>query len=585
MASARYEVVSSTVEQLFASGSSSFRVPPFQRGYAWGKEEVSQLLDDFFGPGSDEQLPYFLGSLVLAKDANEPDGALLVLDGQQRLTTLALVLAALIHALREMGHDRASEWLGYLFTSPVMGPRTLKIRLQIEDACRYEPLVQGEEPPNPAMRHNVDRAATVVQDYLSEQFSRLEGESGIEAKQTVCLRLLQRVLNSVELVKITAPSEGDAFKLFETLNDRGLALSAADLVKNKLFAQCGDEIDEVSASWANMIATTQSEDVVSFLRYYWMATKGFVRRSGLYDAYRSHLQGMEKTAAAMFALDLEDAAKSYRSVVEPRVVRAEIQTQRGTLANSFVNDSVLAMLERLLVFRARSCRTVLLGAMISRPELLDAITRLCQSVTVRYSVIGQRNPNLLERLYAEACERVRRTSTEYIDVADIFMDDIPSDSDFSELLRDSDWMSPNATKRELLVAMNEQASDGEVELAGSSRVHVDHILPKSLRASALREGGMSQHEGKELVGRLGNVTLLSGRRNRELSDGPFSKKRAVFSNSDIAITRRLASHENWTSDRIAERTEELIKLAIVAFPHPAALAQTVKIPGCCGGPS
>jgi hypothetical protein len=123
--------------------------------------------------------------------------------------------------------------------------------------------------------------------------------------------MLSRLIYGVEFVKITAPSERDAFRLFETLNDRGLALSAADLIKNKLFSRCEEELDDAIESWSNLLLLTKDDDVVNFLRSYWIAFEGFARKRGLYDLYKNRIDQMGSTEATLFVLDLEDVAKSY----------------------------------------------------------------------------------------------------------------------------------------------------------------------------------------------------------------------------------------------------------------------------------
>ena len=117
MANSKYEVVSQTVEGLLSLGTAQFEVPPFQRTYSWGADEINQLIDDVFGESPelpDNELPYFLGSIVLATKEDGASGPDLILDGQQRLTTLSLLISVLIQKLDESGAEDVSDYRAYL---------------------------------------------------------------------------------------------------------------------------------------------------------------------------------------------------------------------------------------------------------------------------------------------------------------------------------------------------------------------------------------------------------------------------------------------------------------------------------------
>ncbi len=142
MTSSRYEVVSQSIEELLSPGAAQFEVPAFQRTYVWGADEINQLIDDVFGESSGGDLPYFLGSMVLAhKEENDRSGPALVLDGQQRLTTISLMIAALIQKAVETGAEEANDYKTYLFSRREKRERKARITLQNEDQKVYQSLV------------------------------------------------------------------------------------------------------------------------------------------------------------------------------------------------------------------------------------------------------------------------------------------------------------------------------------------------------------------------------------------------------------------------------------------------------------
>jgi hypothetical protein len=564
MTNSKYEVVSQTVEVLLSPGAAQFEVPPFQRVYSWGSDEINQLIDDIFGespelPGS--ELPYFLGSIVLAaKEDNgnsEPDQ---ILDGQQRLTTLSLIIAALIQKLDSNGADDTGIYRTYLFSRRVRGQAKPKIVLQDEDRRTYESLIREPLKYKDVSYKNTSLGIALAKVYTAiEQYADQAGTKS--AANDFYGMMLERLLYDVELVRITAPSEKDAFRLFETLNDRGLALSAADLIKNKLFSRCGTEIDDATDAWSNVVSYTKDDDIVDFLRYFWIAVHGPVRKRGLYDRCKDYINTLGSTEAALMAIDLEDTAKSYEQIVNP-----------NPKTNPW-GEEVANALERLNSSRARGCRPAILACSKFRPPDVPKMVKICESITVRHSIVGEKSANRLEDFYGEICKALRKSRSPLEEIFTIdplpqFLSEIPSDEEFTSKLKNMEILSVTPAWREILVRINSELGTGETKVENPTRVHVDHILPQNPRATALTEANLSMDEATKLIPRIGNLTLLSGRKNREGSNKPFSTKRESYAKSEIAMTKQLRVFNRWGQAQIEDRSKELTDLAAKLYPHP-----------------
>jgi hypothetical protein len=277
---------------------------------------------------------------------------------------LSLLISVLIDKTREAGKTDADWNKMYLFSRSQKGKQTPKVILQPDDAKVFEILID-----QPRRFTETALKATSLGEAIARIFALLEdfAESPqYKDSSNPYEEMLSRLIYGVEFVKITAPSERDAFRLFETLNDRGLALSAADLIKNKLFSRCEEELDDAIESWSNLLLLTKDDDVVNFLRSYWIAFEGFARKRGLYDLYKNRIDQMGSTEATLFVLDLEDVAKSYEQIVTPNLTRSQW------------GPEVAAVLDRLSnSYRARSCRPVLLSFAKSRPNDMERIAKLC----------------------------------------------------------------------------------------------------------------------------------------------------------------------------------------------------------------
>lgn len=558
MATARYEVLSQTIEVLLSPGSALFDVPIFQRSYAWGAEEIGQLMDDVFGEADRAELPYFLGSVVLAAKDESSTGRKgdLVLDGQQRLTTISLLIAALIFKMKQAGDEDAIENNTYLFSKAMKGKKSPKLTLQKEDAAAFEALLTNPDSRN-EQKYKTSRVSFAFNRLILDLEKYANENTEFSKEANPYQKMLQRLLYDVELVRITAPSERDAFRLFETLNDRGLSLSAADLIKNKLFSQCGGELEDAVEAWTGMLGMIADDDVVNYLRAYWISFHGFARKRRLYDYYRGHIEKLSPVEAALFAIKLDDTSRAYNQIIAPN--------PKG----SSWRDDVVEILERLELLRAKSCRPVLLALSRSGQEEMLCGAQICESIAIRYSLVGEKNPNVLEAIYSDICKTIRDSSDPWQDIlGSRHLLEIPDDEEFREKLLTVSVSTINSGWREFLSKLNAFNGTGETKIQRGGRVHVEHILSQTPRASALSEAGLSQEEAGLLIYKIGNLTLLSGKKNKQASNRPFSEKVAHYSSSEIAMTRRIGELVSWSKSQIDERTKEMADLAVTAFPHP-----------------
>ena len=346
-----YSVDNMSVSKVLGSVSPLYSIPNFQRRYAWTDKEVGELLYDLYDEikwtgDLEDEAPYFLGSVVVA--GNEDTESELILDGQQRLVTISLLLASIRHLLIEQKYYGANEDIYELLVQKSKGRRRnrdnqIKIKLQKEDAEAYTSLI--EDPTLCKSRElKGSLLARAVQKILTDvigKYMKAALETGI-SKQEALLIMLDKVVELVMFVKITAPSESDAFRLFETLNDRGLALNAADLIKNRLLAKCSElrNLNEAVEAWRNLVEFVGEGEVVNFLRYYWIAFHGSVRKRDLYKAFEVHLRKLTPQQALIFIKDLRKAARNYNKIINPNHEKSGWDAATG------------AVLSRLLTYGA-----------------------------------------------------------------------------------------------------------------------------------------------------------------------------------------------------------------------------------------
>lgn len=556
----RYDVKTRTTDQLLRDADPPFVIPEFQRGYAWQPEEVEELVEDLFPadgawiarPDADT---YFLGSLVVAK----VPGELRVLDGQQRLTTLSLLLAVLRARLGTVSSVGQEDITNRLLVGPWGKPKQPVIRLQPDDADVYREALDG--PAKCASGPNRQTPIGRATRCLVEAVDQLVASRAPVREALVVPAMIQRVLEGIELVLIEASDESMAFRLFETLNDRGLPLNAADLVKNKLFALAHGQLAAVRASWDRVIDLVPSGEILHFLRHFWIARDGrSISKLRLYETCADAVDGKTPVEIAELSRELEEAAKIYQGIAKPR--REPHPWMRATME----------ALDRLSVLRARSCRPALLACAQRAPADFDWFVEVCESAVIRHTVVGGRNPNQLERAYADICREMKAGVDVRSAAASALGPVVPNDVAFADAFASMAMPAASTPTRVLLMRLNAIEGTGELPIAGPRDVHVEHVLPQRPSADALKESECTRSDAAELAPRIGNLTLLSGKKNMSLSNAPFSVKRPELESSEIALNRSIARSKRWRRAEIEGRGRRLAQEALAAWRWDSQLA-------------
>jgi len=370
-----------SLRSLLAIDEQQFRIPPYQRPYAWTSEQVDDLWDDLV---DNLDSGHFLGSLVVsAEDEARPQ----VIDGQQRLTTLMLLLAA----LREESHARD-------MTKQVQRIDARLIADDLADGDAYfkfktgtanwpvfrDVVLRGPGDPQRKTADDFDKATRARNRPLLDNLARLRSRliaqlAGLPSgDQRSWLEQFHKfLLERVELVVIEVKSLADAFLLFETLNDRGLQLSAADLLKSHLLGEiarkAGDEdVDAAASSWDAMLEDLGAGvDVSRFLRHYLLSRYPKVQKDDVFGLFK---QLVADNGAGGVLHELKIAAGHYGEFENPSKVS---------------HEPTRMVLQDLQTLRAVTCYIALLPARryLSELDFLD-YARLAEVLTFRYSSVA-----------------------------------------------------------------------------------------------------------------------------------------------------------------------------------------------------
>ena len=555
-----FNTTNMTFRQLMGNGL-SYRVPQFQRDYSWDADEWDDLWLDIVGLFGDEPEPaHYMGYLVLqSADSRSFD----IIDGQQRMTTLSLLMLAAVSHLNDLAAPDVPEdpqyrrsqqlrgnYIGYL--DPVsLVPRSKLTLNRHNDRFYQNYLVPLERLPQRglnASEHLLRRAFNSFKERIRDHCGE-DGES--------VARFVDGAVDKLFFTVITVTDELNAFKVFETLNARGVRLSATDLLKNYLFSVVSRggthdaEIRTLEDRWEDIVGLLGSESFPEFLRVFWNSRHRLVRKANLFKTIRDAIG--DKAGAFELIRDLDRQARVY----------AELRSPETGSWTPHERDS----LTQLQMFNVRQPLSVLLAVFDRFAEAdregFGRFLRAIATVSFRYNVICGRKSNEQEAMYNRIAREVSEGRVVGVATAIAALRPVyPQDAEFRAAFAEKTLRTTSSRNRKLarfiLFKLEEKLSGNSFELE-SARYDIEHVLPENPDDDW---GQFDEQQRDASTHRLGNMTLLESARNRELGNKGFADKRRVFGESEFAITQRLAQEfDAWTMDRIRSRQGWMAKQA------------------------
>jgi hypothetical protein len=503
---------------------------------------------------------YFLGTVVFSGDSTSQTGGLpAVIDGQQRLATASLLLAAIRNVFVFEGKQERVEIIERFLLDRDTRTLELEPRLTLnEDNAEYFELtqlpqlgtVQQLQPKGPSNK-KIAGAAKLLADLVAD-FVQQSGENW--EKELVELQLYVR--DRAKVVVLDVPDEANAYLIFETLNDRGLDLTIADLLKNYLFSRADKKIDSVKQNWDRALGALDIGDddklQTTFLRHYWSSRYGYTREKGL---YRSIKQRVTSPAQALaFSSELVDAARQYSALRNPS---HSFWSSYGTPTR--------ANLDTLLLLDVTQSRPLLLAAMQHwSPAQVQKTLQNLVSWSVRLIVVGGAGSGTTEAAFSTAAVKIREGKVKDAKgLSKTLASIVPDDSQFEAAFS---VMSKKARHARYFLHALQRYIDrkGSPELitnADETQVNLEHILPRDADPSEWPNFDADEHAS--LFNRLGNEVLLDAKENGALNAKGFKEKAEVYKKSALSLTSAVEEKfEDWEPEAIAQRQKELAALAV-----------------------
>lgn len=531
-------------------------MPPYQRSYAWGKEQVETFWWDLRSALDAEDPDYFLGTIVYTSGNGQPAT---VIDGQQRLATATMLFTAIRDEfLRRDDSYRAgvveADYVASLaLKSAELTPR-VSLNREDDEFFRSWVLAHPDSRPgvtadlsasNKRLKFALERLAELLAEHLNSVGPTWE---------STLLRWIDLLEYQARVITVEVSDDADAFLIFETLNDRGLDLTVADLLKNYLFGLSRKDVTRVETAWLSVLETLDTsateETLTMFLRHYWSSLHGATRERELYARLKREIR--TSAAAVTFTEALDEAAPYYAGLLNSSHPVWETWPGIQPVSETFLRLG----LERN--------RPMILAAMqfFDRgefPRFLSAIVNWLVRGLIAGGVV---EGGTAEAAFAEAATKISSgqiTTTEEVlrELGDV----VASDREFVDAFRGA-RVNRTRLARYYLICLK-QTEEGEQHPAIVSDSTEDewslHLaLPR--RAQPDEWPAFPEDTIGQLANRLGNQFVLS--RDTELPEDPAERAVAI---SEGGLPSPLQA-DQWSADAINERQAELAEIAPRTWP-------------------
>lgn len=541
-----------TYRQLMGNGL-RYEIPKFQRDYSWEAEHWDDLWQDIRALLADEDNEHYMGYLVLQTSNNKE---FQIIDGQQRLTTMSLLILSTLKCLKELvdsgieaennlkrKDSLLNSYIGYVDPVTLISNNKLKLNRNSDDYYKQHLVLLKELP-----LRNTNSSEKQMRECFNWYYDRIKKEFNTGESLAA---FIDNIVDKLFFTVIEVTDQLNAFKVFETLNARGVQLSSADLLKNYLFFVVDEtkphisEIEELENIWSKIVGKLGEQKFEDYLRYYWNSINKSVGKKNLFKNVKGNIKSKEQ----VFELirNLNDTADLYLAIQNPE---DEFWRDKPEIPKS---------LKELKLFQIRQINSLFLSALRNlEVENFKKLAKICSVISFRYNIIGGLNPNAQEDVYNTVALKI--SSNKRFEVADfqtIYVSDLNFENDFStkefrNTTRNHKIVKYILSKIEVYQHKNE--IDPESDL-----FTIEHILPENADDTW---GNFTFEEINRSVYRMGNLTLLERKLNREAGQKGYVEKKVLFAQSNSELTKTLPDNFNtWNEDKLAARQRELAKHA------------------------
>jgi hypothetical protein len=552
-----------------------YLAPVFQRYYTW----TDVQLDDFFSDldelvNADRDAKQFLGAIVLQQKHQATPGApvlFLIIDGQQRLTTLYLVLLGLAELMRDFNKPEEAATIveSYLAISTPRYRGEPRVVPTAQDRERFYDILRratdyaqwsfvGEAPAG-AGGQKLERQWRRITEALRY---RLITEAG-RLRKAEWTKLANLILDRLEMVSITLDATEDPNIIFSRLNARGTPLGVADLVRNSVFSRFEHRDPHESdrfynESWLPFERAFADADALEryFQPFAVIRTEGRATQATAFADLEERWQGF---TPAKVLHDLHEYALYFAALSMYQQIE-HLHPRLNLVLRDFSEMPKLSVSWPFIMQVLRSAHTRNLDWKSAEKSL-----RVVESMLVRRALVGW-EPTGLHKIFKNLWHQTLGDPKKVAARVQTTTIKTPSDGELLKELRavpvDRRKILPYILKR---LELRRRDEEGTTESLPAGSITIEHIAPLAYQQHWSSVFNSTDAHG-EAVGLIGNLTLLAGRHNERIANQGWSEKRERFARSDWLISRDVAKERRWDARTIKRRTEELARWILRRWP-------------------
>ncbi len=534
--------------------SKIYTVPMYQRDFSWKSEQWEDLWNDILEIVQTENVHY-MGSIVLQDMGNKQFN---IIDGQQRFSTLTLIVLSTIKRLQELIYnkidvDNNKERI-LLLERKFIGDKdpaslTYSAKLQLNEnnnSFFQSNLLVFREPTNVNTLQDSDKLIWQAYNFFVEKIATHFKE---EQNGEVITNFLNKLIaEKLLFIQIIVEDELSAYTVFETLNSRGVGLTVTDLLKNYLFSIATKvDLPHVKEKWKRIVDIIGLENFPVFLRHYWISKNNLIRQDYLFRAVRNCV----KTSSDVI------------SILDQLVENSLLYNALSNYADSFWsgNKELKKRIKELSLFKEKQAYPILIaGYNYFTKEEFIKLLKFISVITFRYTVIARYNPNMKETVYNKAAIKISNKEVTVVsEIAAMVKSLYLTDKDFKNVFSSKSINTKRGKKlvRYILFSIENHLSHQDYDFEGSPGT-IEHILPENGNENYIDDFPHSIHES--FVYRIGNYTLLEDYKNRECETRSFDEKKEIFQTSQYVLSQRVQAND-WTPNTLDIRQEKLTKYA------------------------
>ena len=528
-------------------GTKQYVVPLFQRSYSWDKKEWNALWDDLVEL-SEMETPrtHFIGSIVSVPTVSVPEGVskFLLIDGQQRLTTILILLTLLKDSANENGDSK--------FANEIKN--TLLVNQYKENLDYYKLLptqVDRDDFQNLINNKGLNEHSQINLAYLF--FKRKLARFQIDNSN-----LKKIITNYLSIVSIVLDKDDNPHLVFESLNAKGKPLTPADLIRNYFFMRIHiDEQQNVYDELWNPMENKLGNNLTEFIRHYLMRKGLAVKQT---DVYYSLKENIQPDNAIEYLRDLSTFSSYYEKLINPQLEK---------------NDYIKKYLDRLNRIEVTTAYPLLLNlySKLNKNDISEndfiKLVEIIENYLIRRFVCGYAT-NQLNKIFQQVIKQLdERYSNNYVEGLKTILQKkgYPRNSEFIKRIMDSKLYGAGdrKTKTKLILESIEEHF-GHKEQVPFQDLTIEHIMPQNLSDWWKSYYGDMWAIHQELyVHTIGNLTLTAY--NSELSNSDFYTKKKAYANSHLGLNKYFETIENWNPKDIDIRAGNLALKMVEIWPY------------------